>query len=683
MSKPAESEAPRLLALLALANLALTRPILGHAEANPHYFPPYGIDGLDLLVITLVLTLLPGMLLWLPGHLMPALQRVALALVGGALGIQLASGVGLALSGKGIAGLAGAAAAATLARLPGRSGVRLGLLCLALAPGLHFLLFSPVTPLVVGGGGSVAEVPRATRPASVVFVVFDELPLYLLVDEDGALDAATFPNFARLATISTWFRQGTAVHTWTKAALPAILTGRHPKANLLPVASQFPENLFALLAGSLRMRVFEGGTSLLPAGAGVAQRAQNRGARLRAVLQDAWTLAPLVLSGRDEGPELVRAAQKLALFDGREWFDHSRSPETAFEDFLESFDGEGPPGLHFLHSLVPHAPWRYLPDGQSYHHVYDPNALTMRLVPMDDGNSVQLLRWGQDEWLVRHTYQRILLQARYVDHLLGQLLDRLEAEGILEEALLVVTADHGLAMAPQALLRELSPLPVEARAAPVAGPELDLLPVPFFVKRPGQRAGSISERNVSHVDLVPTVAAELGLALPWEVDGRSVFEDGAPPPTKRAADVDFQPHILPPRLAGIGERSRLRRAWFASSEGPGWTHRLLPHGDLVGAEAPTTSRVMPVEVTLRKPDAPRRRYLAGEVRGGPVATRGIFLALVFDGRILAVTRTAAFDGERALVGFFPEEGLPGTADLQVLVLGESEGPARPARVDWR
>lgn len=37
-----------------------------------------------------------------------------------------------------------------------------------------------------------------------------------------------------------------------------------------------------------------------------------------------------------------------------------------FERFLESVDPDPAPALHFIHLLLPHAPWRYLPSGREY-----------------------------------------------------------------------------------------------------------------------------------------------------------------------------------------------------------------------------------------------------------------------------------------------------------------------------
>src|SRR5690606_8942681 len=43
--------------------------------------------------------------------------------------------------------------------------------------------------------------------------------------------------------------------------------------------------------------------------------------------------------------------------------------------------------------------------------------------------------------------------------------------------------------------------------------------VPLFFKRPGQAEGDVDDRNWQQVDLLPTVADLMGLAMPWPVDG--------------------------------------------------------------------------------------------------------------------------------------------------------------------
>lgn len=64
---------------------------------------------------------------------------------------------------------------------------------------------------------------------NVVMIIFDELPLISLLDEKSLVDDVRYPNFARLAKSSHWFRNTSATHFATgSGALPSILTGWYP-----------------------------------------------------------------------------------------------------------------------------------------------------------------------------------------------------------------------------------------------------------------------------------------------------------------------------------------------------------------------------------------------------------------------------------------------------------------------
>ena len=69
---------------------------------------------------------------------------------------------------------------------------------------------------------------------------------------DGHIDAARYPNFARLARDATWYRNATTVADYTERAVPALLTGDRPTTAALPIASDHPESLFTLLGGNYR-----------------------------------------------------------------------------------------------------------------------------------------------------------------------------------------------------------------------------------------------------------------------------------------------------------------------------------------------------------------------------------------------------------------------------------------------
>ena len=172
-----------------------------------------------------------------------------------------------------------------------------------------------------------------------------------------------------------------------------------------------------------------------------------------------------------------------------------------FERFLEAIDGRGTP-FHFIHLILPHAPWRFLPDGREY-----PPA-DLGLVSYDQRTAAT--------WPGVVDRQRHVLQTMYVDRLLGQAVSRLKEVGLYDRAVVVVTADHGVSFA-AGLERGTRELRAENQH--------EVAWVPLIVKGPGQTAGEVRDDNAMGIDVAPTVADLAGVDIPWEVDGISLAGD--------------------------------------------------------------------------------------------------------------------------------------------------------------
>ena len=98
-----------------------------------------------------------------------------------------------------------------------------------------------------------------------------------------------------------------------------------------------------------------------------------------------------------------------------------------------------------------------------------------------------------------------------VDHAIGEFLEDLKARGLYENALIIITSDHGEAFG-------------EHDAYMHADVYEHNIRVPLFVKFPGGRfAGRRVAEMVQLVDLYPTVLDVLGLDLPGTVDGGSLL----------------------------------------------------------------------------------------------------------------------------------------------------------------
>ena len=95
-----------------------------------------------------------------------------------------------------------------------------------------------------------------------MLVIFDEFPVHSLMGADGRIDKRLYPNFARLAADATWYRNTASVDQDTPYAVPAILDGRLPRQDRLPVAADHPQNIFSLFGTRYELHVREDATAL-------------------------------------------------------------------------------------------------------------------------------------------------------------------------------------------------------------------------------------------------------------------------------------------------------------------------------------------------------------------------------------------------------------------------------------
>ncbi|PWR05244.1 sulfatase, partial [Micromonospora acroterricola] len=391
-----------------------------------------------------------------------------------------------------------------------------------------FLLASPTSAVVLprGDGGAVGTAQGAVHPP-VVMLILDELPLVSLLGPDGRIDAARFPHFAELAGGSTWYRNATGVSGWTPNALPAMLTGRYPARSVAPHYSQYPDNIFTAFGGLYDIRAQESITRLCPPsrceqpvapeqGLGVLVRETGR------LLGQVAGPTPTRVDPEDSYREQTSAeagldaAEPVPADPKFRWDSLDDNQPARFTSFLAGLKPAPRPALHFLHLLMPHSPWAFLPSGARYDAPED--------LPSDGAGWVELAR------------QRHLAQLGYTDRLIGETLRTLRASGLYDQALVVVTADHGVSFRQGAQGRGMDA--IKAAAGEVAW-------VPMFVKEPRQQTGRVDDRNWEHVDLLPTVADEAGIRLPWRVDGRSAREAPRTDGTKHFYDRPGEPVTFP------------------------------------------------------------------------------------------------------------------------------------------
>jgi hypothetical protein len=320
------------------------------------------------------------------------------------------------------------------------------------------------------------------------------------------------------------------------------------------------------------MRVFEGISQLCPKGTCAIRSAPGGQGGFRRVARDSAQLWTQIGSPRDSAVEATATLEEdtvdpneqaaVAAPDAKA--DKSWVRRTASLDgFLSALRPAAKPSVHFLHILLPHQPWKYLPSGLKY---------PERVVgegPLRNG------LWTKEPWPVQSTHQRHMMQTAYTDQVLGTIVKRMRQTGLYDRSLLVVTADHGLAFTPGE----------QARASVTPGTAPDVLWVPFFVKRPGQDSAAVNDVNMEHVDVLPTVADMVGLGVPWQIDGVS-WADTSKPMRERSEKI-FYPRpgmrevIEGPNNRGIALQGLADRVVRVQDDYLDW-FKFGPHADLVG-----------------------------------------------------------------------------------------------------
>lgn len=666
--------------MTALAAFAFSRPVLDSFGRSPETFIARQATPTDIVVFGLAVAFLPALVVAAVGAATRVFgdtvrQRSHVGLV------ALVGGVGAWRMGRDLTGRSNGATQLVLAGLA--VGLLLGLLrwrvpatatflryagVASVVFLLQFLVMSPTTDLAFGGPGGVDdEVERQIAddlgddPPSVVLVVLDALPTAALLDGTGRVDAELYPDLAALASTSTWYRNNTTVAAFTNQAVPALLSGRYPEPNEPPPGAE-SENLFTLLGDSYDLHVKEQVTKLCPD----SMCARPAAGAVDTLLGDAvrwWRSGDSESAQRDFDLPAALGDDRYAAAEA--WIDDLHVPSG------------GRPDLTFLHIVLPHEPWRFTETGAVYDGSEPPAALS-GLGWSDTGHEVGL--------------QRFVLQAQAADRLVGRLMDRLREDGVFDDSLVVLTADHGAAFLPGSGVRVVYPDNIPY-----------ILWTPLFVKAPGQSEPTVDDGNVMSVDVVPTIADRLGVDLPWDVDGVPVPESGPDRDPNRKLFADNGINAVRAEegedLVEIDGSDHFAEALAAdpvAATGPDAVWKRTVHGDLFGRRVDDLRVGEPAgtELEVDEPgdldDIDTSAPLPLEIVGHVDLPVGTHVALALNGTVGATTTVGRWpvgggwlvqglmppglfvDGENELTTYVVD-GSPGDETLHPL---DVEAPAR-------
>jgi hypothetical protein len=623
----------RTCVIFGLSGLALAQPLLDLFGQNPEFFVAGSYTRVQIVWFALIITLVPPLVGVAATALTTVVDRRLGTIVFGTVVAALTAAFGLALART--LGFDQVALVAVLALLLGvavvvvvfRSrGGRLFVSYLAFT-NLFFLasffFLSPTSELIAGASDAdVGRVDVPTPAGPVVIVILDELPAATLMRADGSLNSERFPGFAELASTSTWFRNASSQYNLTHRAVPSILDGTLADRGDLPTWGDHPRNVFSLLAHEVPVHRYESVTDLCPPTACAPPPRQP----LRQALEDASVvyghrvlpaslrgeLPPIDNSwgsyGAQDGPaadDLVREETGAAEGAGgtsliarayAKWKGlgaDERSPRGQAAVLRRSIDEIGAaPALHVLHVALPHRPW-----------VLARTGIETSFVPrrVDDPDAPGY------EFSARTEYQLHSMQVGAADALVGELIEHLRALPTWEDALLVVTSDHGTNLTP----------PDIGRMKVTDANREEIYRVPLFIKAPRQVTGDIRDDAVQNLDVLPSIVDLLHADVDWRFDGHSLYDDStAPTAPKVSTDVEAVIRIAERRaeefpfgddwtaLAAVGDNGDLVGTDVADLEvGDESVHTATFDQAALFDDLPTDDGTMPF-------------VLAGTIRGG-------------------------------------------------------------------
>lgn len=323
--------------------------------------------------------------------------------------------------------------------------------------------------------GGAARLRRARLGAlgalvlAAVALVFSAAPsapaVYLVVIDclsAGRLDPALLPRTWALVERSARFDHAHAQSSWTRSAVASLLTGTWPRDHGLYTLKPQPD------------RVRDG----VP--------------RLAAAFRDAgWSTAAFVDQAQlDPAFGLAEGFDRFNFRDGDAL--HLQDRHRRWHRFFRHA-----PRFVYLHYLDAHKPfepapaWRPAPVAQL--DVADWGAL---MAEVNRGErALTDAEWA--ELRARHE-----AELRQLDAALGELWDELSADGTLDHAWVVLTADHGEAFGEHGWLTH------------GGTPWETLLRVPLVLRPPGGTEGRVLPGRPRQVDVLPTLLGFAGLPVP-------------------------------------------------------------------------------------------------------------------------------------------------------------------------
>jgi len=328
----------------------------------------------------------------------------------------------------------------------------------------------------------------------------------------GRPEVPITPNLDAFASGATVYEDAHSVTSWTLASHASLFTGLYPSGHQTTGPLDRLDDSVPTLAEVLAARGYQ--TAGVVSGP-YLRRTHNLSQGFEVYDQEAASITSRLAHADVTNPAMLVALERV--------LDRDRDPERPLFLFAYFWDP------HF--DYLPPPPWStaFVPPGAEPFDARDLDANPAIHAGMD----AQRLAW------LRAQYAG---EIRWTDEHLGRFFELLRQHGLWDDALVIVTADHGEAFFDHGGKGHKNGLYAEE------------VHVPLFVKYPGQGEGRRDARLASLVDVLPTVLEAVGVAPDFPVHGRSLRAPDPDP--ERAVLFELETSRFTAGAAGVVRASR-------------------------------------------------------------------------------------------------------------------------------
>ncbi len=353
-------------------------------------------------------------------------------------------------------------------------------------------------------GTVTAEAPKAPDkpPVNVIWILLDALRAHNM--SVYGYDRQTTPNLEAFAEDGVVMTNNFAQGLWTTISVPSYMTGRY-----FPVMVHEPAQATEII------REIPKGEKLMP------EIMRENGYTAAMITSHSWFTPKSRLWKAFDEAVYVPPANKDRIY-----YAEFEQVNAVVYDWLAKRDTKKPFFL-YVHTLDTHFPHVVDPPFDKW--VYsesDPNTLGKGGEPKLR-NGAKFSQSDRDH--LRGLYDGSLL---YADHHLGKLLQHVREMGLLENTIVVISADHGDMLGEDG-----------TRWGHIAYSSDWIMKTPLLMAGPGLPKGKRMTGFSENVDIVPTIIDALDLKTEAETDGRSLLPELLDAPEAKPREYVFTKYV--------------------------------------------------------------------------------------------------------------------------------------------